>query len=1434
MALCSAAYVFVCFILWIHSVSSDCIWYGICDSSDPVHPRYCSYNGTAKELSNDGFNTLSSLCPNYAVGNSKVCCDENQLNYFSKSASLAAMLLKRCPACFANFRLLFCAMTCDPNQAQFITPTINGKLVESITYTLTDHMADTFFNSCKEVTFGSSRAISLMCGTADCTRQLLLENLGKSTDGGRSPFDIRFNVVNSSIYKKFQTIRPFDSLAYQCNQRVPKRASDPGGPACSCMDCSSSCSSEPPDLPPQPSEPTKIFDIDVYLFSGYIVFSILTISFVTYQMTKLVYGYNSASISSCCTSDSDREHLIQQQQTQSENQPEGRISLLARLTAYFNEILTKIFALHGRLIARHPIIILFISLGIILGLSGGLAFLQVTTDPVELWSGKESRSRLEKNYFDQQFGAFYRIEQIIVRPKNNSNFTHKALGDASGDAIFGAGLNKDFLLKIMDLQNQIQNISVYFEIEQKFINLSDICFQPLKPDNLGCAITSPIEYFQNNITLFNTVRTDDFDLPINDYLDHLMFCTEAPLSTYGSPLDPTAGCLSSSGMPVLPQVALGSFNASFYNGSAAVVLTFLVNNNPDPKSIHVQKAKLWESKYLQLIKEWKLKNTEIIVSFTAERSVEDEIERQSNSDISTIAISYIVMFIYVSLFLGTYRSFKTILVDMRITLGLAGVLIVLASVLASIGFWSYLNLPITLIIVEVIPFLVLAIGVDNIFILVHEFEHSHNRSINDINLLKHYIHQYNNDNKQKNHSISSTLNLTQNEQNHYDDQDQLNNFNEPIKQLVEDRIAESMGSIGPSILLTSLSESVAFFCGALTTMPAVRVFALYAAMAIVFNFLLQIFAFVALLTLDGRRYVARRFDVLFCFKLKHEFDNINETQQFNTSNIHSPLTSNNDVNKNNLTTGQNNRKVFSSDSDSLSLSSTAMDDDNIHEIDLAEHQPHERSENKTYKSASHSWLHYAVANYLSPVILSGWARPCIIIISLAWICFAASILPNGLHLILDQKLSMPTDSYMLDYFNALNNDLRVGPPVYFVITEGHNFTTLDGQNQVCGGTGCYNTSLLEKISSAALYPNRSWIVSPASSWIDDYFDWIDPSGSSLCCRINRNTHKFCPPDLVDNNCIPCPVYLDDGRPNALDFNHYLPYFLSENPGSNCPKGGKAAYSTGVRLLRDNITGSVMVGANYFMAYHGVLKKPDDYVNALKAARYYANKITQSWYTTTDNYMNGPIRRNTVFPYSVFYVFYEQYLTLGNEAAFQLGICLLAIFVVTLVFFGFDIVATLMVIFGVVYIVISVSAVMVLWSITLNALSLVNLVVALGISVEFCAHIVRSFTISVLPTRVERAKESLSEMGSSILRGITLTKLGGIVVLAASKSRLFQIFYFRMYLSMILFGAFTGLIILPVYLSYLGPKLNLAMSSSRLHNINHPNSNNLRAHGSRSE
>ena len=65
------------------------------------------------------------------------------------------------------------------------------------------------------------------------------------------------------------------------------------------------------------------------------------------------------------------------------------------------------------------------------------------------------------------------------------------------------------------------------------------------------------------------------------------------------------------------------------------------------------------------------------------------------------------------------------------------------------------------------------------------------------------------------------------------------------------------------------------------------------------------------------------------------------------------------------------------------------------------------------------------------------------------------------------------------------------------------------------------------------------------------------------------------------------------------------------------------------------------------------------------------------------------------------------------------------------------------------------------------------------------------------------------MGASVLVGITFTKFIGIIVLAFAQSTLFKLYYFRMYLFIIILGAFNGLMVLPTLLSLCGPDTDMS-------------------------
>ena len=132
--------------------------------------------------------------------------------------------------------------------------------------------------------------------------------------------------------------------------------------------------------------------------------------------------------------------------------------------------------------------------------------------------------------------------------------------------------------------------------------------------------------------------------------------------------------------------------------------------------------------------------------------------------------------------------------------------------------------------------------------------------------------------------------------------------------------------------------------------------------------------------------------------------------------------------------------------------------------------------------------------------------------------------------------------------------------------------------------------------------------------------------------------------------------------------------------------------------------------------------------------------------------------------------------------------------------GFQLYPSLVILLSITMVIVDMLGVMVIVGIPLNAISLVNLIMSVGIAVEFSAHIVKSFASCPSADPLVAAKFALVMTGPSVFSGITLTKFVGIVVLAFAKSKLFEVFYFRMFLSVIVLGAAHSLVFLPAFLS----------------------------------
>jgi Niemann-Pick C1 protein len=1136
--------------------------------------------------------------------------------------STAKQIISSCPACKENFFNMFCTFTCSPDQSLFLNVTKtqekNGKqMVTELDQLISKEYGTGFYDSCKDVKFGpsNSKAMDFIGGGAKNYSELL-KFLGDEKAIG-SPFQINFP-------KEYDEPKmgPLDMKPKRCNDEDPNFR-------CACVDCPAVC----PELPAvEKSGSCHVGVLPCLSFAAIFTYSILLFTAIVAVVGHVAWRRHARRRSerlrlladAAPSDDEDEGDLVQN----------GAMFDRPQKKYLVNRWCDALFYKLGHFAARFPAITIISSLVIVTVLSVGWVRFNIEKAPARLWVSPTSAAAEEKAFFDSNFGPFYRAEKVFLVNET------------------GPVLSYDTLIWWMDVEASVQRLK-----GPKFgVTLQDVCF---KPTGSACVVQSVAAYFENEPSLVGK----------KDWRSHIQDCARSPVE-----------CRPDFGLPLDPSAILGGYDSDDVTDAPAMTVTWVVNNFEEGSS-EVSRAMDWETALKNRLLEVQdeAKERGLRLSFSTESSLEEELNKSTNTDAKIIVISYIIMFFYASVALGSttlslrdlLRNPAVALVESKFTLGVVGIAIVLMSITASIGLFSWAGLKATLIIVDVIPFIVLAVGVDNIFLIVHEF--------NRVNIAR------------------------------PDD-------------VVEIRVAKALGRMGPSILFSAITETVSFALGAFVGMPAVRNFAIYAAGAVFINAILQVTMFVSVLTLNQIRVEDARADCFPCIQVK-------------AARVH--------LNGNGHLGGRMN------------------------------------------EAPEESMLQQFIRKRYAPALLGKKAKAVIVMVFLGLFAAGVALLPE-IKLGLDQRVAIPDDSYLIPYFNDLYAYLDVGPPVYFVTREV-NATQRKEQRKICARfTTCEQMSLPNILEQERKRSDVSYIVSPTASWIDDFFLWLNPDLDS-CCVENRET---C---FANRN--PAWNITLSGMPEGDEFIHYLQKFVNSPTDDDCPLGGQASYKTAVVIDAEKET----IPASHFRTAHKPLRSQDDFIEAYASARRIASDISEK--TGLD-----------VFPYSIFYIFFDQYASIVSLTATLLGSAIGIIFLISSILLG-SVVTAAVVTLTVTMTIVDIMGAMAVMGVSLNAVSLVNLIICVGIAVEFCAHIARAFTFPSF-SFMERAKNrfrgrdarawtALANVGGSVFSGITVTKLLGVTVLAFTRSKIFEIYYFRVWLALVIFAATHALVFLPVALSLLG-------------------------------
>uniref|UniRef100_A0A0N5AYX8 SSD domain-containing protein n=1 Tax=Syphacia muris TaxID=451379 RepID=A0A0N5AYX8_9BILA len=714
----------------------------------------------------------------------------------------------------------------------------------------------------------------------------------------------------------------------------------------------------------------------------------------------------------------------------------------------------------------------------------------------------------------------------------------------------------------------------------------------------------------------------------------------------------------------------------------------------------------------------------------ASTSIADMLEEFSQFKFFVIFIGYLLMFIYAG-----WSQFKWdgywFAVDSCVFLGIIGVLLVTYSSIAGLGLSTWLGIEFNaattqaIIVFMIVPFLTLGLGVDDMFLLLH-------------------------------------------------------NYNEIVHTVKRKEIGVLMRETGMSILITSSNNIIAFMSGVLLPIPALRSFCSQSAILLFFNLVAIMAVYPAFIALDLRRRKSGRRDMTcWCSGSASE--------------------------KKKLT------------AEAMEISKAGKPMLNVLGCHGYPQPPPvmtpvitDSCDDTPTKDLKWYTLHGFLSGYYIPLLRSNISKVVILVFCSGLFLFGCvGLYQSTLGLELSDVL--PEDTAPSAFLRAREEYFSFYP--MFAVLKGKDvdFSTkqqlIDEYRQEIGKI-LYFSSKSDFVIKVNGHSSEEYWMSLMRTWlrslqthVDQAIEkgLIDPKNGSiittnglsdeakiahrLLCSYGNHyncTGRVGHIRLVDDNGIINPDgfynYIT-GWYNVDNMMYYVsqasffplpPYWSYTNEERVVPPAEPLAYSQIPFYLTNLIDTPIIV------------------------------KMIKEIRSTCDKFSEKGLPN---FPSGIAFTFWEQYLHLRWHLF--LAICVIAISVfVVISAMVFNAWAAMMVMVIVVSMTVELAGFMGVAGVKLNPVSAVTLITAVGIGVEFTAHVVLAFLTS-MGTKDERMAACMEHMFVPVIHGGISTLLG-IVMLAFSEFEFVVKYFFVVMSALIIIGLINGLALLPVLLSLIGP------------------------------